>query len=136
MPVEYRIDPRRGMIHTRCIGDVTIEEVIGHFRELEKDPECPPYLDVLLDLTEETSLPEVRNLRDVVREMERVRYKVQFGTCAIVAPRDALFGMIRMFEVFAEPVFTKTRVFRTVREAESWLASELTTGSHPRGGGA
>ena len=28
-----------------------------------------------------------------------------FGGCAIIASRDALFGMARMFEVFAENYF-------------------------------
>jgi hypothetical protein len=32
--------------------------------------------------------------------------------------------MMRMFEVFAEDYFRETRVFRTVGEAELWLASQ------------
>ena len=37
---------------------------------------------------------------------------------------DALFGMMRMFEVFAEGQFRKTQAFRTVGEAEVWLTLE------------
>lgn len=35
---------------------------------------------------------------------------------------DALFGMSRMFEVFAEPQFERTRVFRDASIARNWLA--------------
>jgi hypothetical protein len=106
---------------------VTIEEVIDHFRVLEEDPDCPDRMDVLLDLSEETSVPESENLRDITSEISRIRGRVQFGACAIVACTDVLFGMLRMFEVFAEDYFRETCVFRTVSEAEGWLASQ-----HPK----
>ena len=49
--------------------------------------------------------------------------RVQFLNCAIIAPKDALFGMSRMFEVFAEQYFAATRVFRTREEGAIWLES-------------
>jgi hypothetical protein len=125
MPVIYDIDKANGMIHTKCVGAVTHEEVIGHFRQLEADPDCPSHLNVLLDLTEQTSLPNVGNLREVAQEIRRVRHRVRFGVCAIVAPGNALYGMLRMFEVFTEPYFHQAAVFRTVPEAEAWLASRI-----------
>ena len=129
MPVVYSIDKAHGIIHTRCIGPVTIDEVIGHFRALEKDPDCPAVLDVLLDLSEQTSIPKKENLEQVTREIRRIREKVHFGACAIVACKDALFGMLRMFEVFAEQCFRETCVFRRTSEAETWLASRHPTSS-------
>jgi hypothetical protein len=124
MPVTYEIDKAKRIIHTKCSGAVTLEEVIDHFRVLEKDPDCPHHSNVLLDLTEQTSTPGSENLRDIAREISRIRGSVQFGTCAIVARTDALFGMLRMFEVFTEQYFRRTYVFRTAREAEAWLASQ------------
>jgi hypothetical protein len=124
MPVVYEIDKARGLIRTRCLGHVTFEEVIGHFPTLAQDPECPPRLDVLLDLSEMTSLPDAPKLREVSAEIGKVRDRVRFGACAIVAPRDVLFGMLRMFEVYAEERFDATRVFREVAEAEAWLLEQ------------
>ena len=118
-----------GIIRTRCIGPVTIEEVVGHFRALERDPDCPDRLDVLLDLSKQTSIPEKANLQRITEEIRRIRGRVHFGTCAIVACTDALFGMLRMFEVFAEEYFRESRIFRTASEAEAWLASQHTTTS-------
>jgi hypothetical protein len=129
MPVKYQIDKTNRIIRTRCTGPVTIEEVVVHFRLLERDPDCPDRVDVLLDLSEQTSIPKKENLQEVTGQIRRIRGRVQFGTCAIVACTDVLFGMLRMFEVFAEQYFRKLRVFRTASEAEAWLASQHPTTS-------
>ena len=124
MPVMYQIDPARKLIRTRCIGDVNPEEVAEHFRELERDPNRPDRLNVLLDLCEATSLPETHDLRDVSDQIYKVINRVQFDSCAIVACNDALFGMMRMFEVIAREYFAATHVFREVTEAEAWLKAQ------------
>jgi hypothetical protein len=96
---------------------------MAHFKELESNPDCPERLDVLLDLSEMTNLPESDQLQTVCGIIDGVRPKVEFGACAIVATRDALYGMIRMFEVFAEQQFASLRTFRDHDEAEKWLRS-------------
>ena len=102
------------------MGLVTLQEVIDHFRTLEKDPDCPDLLDVFLDLREVDSLPETRQVSIVINEMKRIRGQVRFGACAILASRDALIGMMRMFEVMAEACFCVTCTFRATNEAEAW----------------
>lgn len=124
MPVIYEFDVNGKLVRTRCVGNVTLEEVVGHFATLQQDPNCPNYLDVLLDLAELTSLPNQNELRTVSQTIGKARPRVVFGSCAIVAPRDAVFGMMRMFEVFAQQHFRATHVFRAVSEAEKWLAAQ------------
>ena len=128
MPVKYQIDTANAVIRTECVGDVTLDEVVNHFRELVRDPNCPERLDVLLDLREQSSIPESEQLRVVSREVARAGGRVQFGVCAIVAPRDVLYGMLRMFQVFSEAHFREAQVFRTLAEAELWLAAERSAG--------
>jgi hypothetical protein len=124
MSVTYRIDQAKRRIHTRCVGAVTLDEVLQHFADLVRDPDCPGRLDVLLDLSETTSLPTSYQLTAVTTEVARVRPRVQFDGCAIIAMQDALFGMARMFEVFAENYFGATRVCRTMDEGIRWLELE------------
>jgi hypothetical protein len=123
MPVTYEIDRENRIIRTKCMGPVTIAELVEHFRILARDPSCPDRVDVLLDLSAQTTIPTKENLLEVTRAIHIVRGRVQFGSCAIMAYQDALFGMLRMLEVFAEPYFSETYVFRTKPEAEEWLAS-------------
>ena len=135
MPITYRIDADKKTIRTKAVGYVTLQEVIDHFRALEHDPQCPERPDVFLDLSEVDSLPETPQISTVVNELKRIRAKRRFDACAILATNDALFGMMRMFEVLAENFFTVTRTFRIATEAEAWLASQQSLGEHkPEGG--
>jgi hypothetical protein len=126
MPVTYQIDSSRKLIHTRCIGDVTPEEIAEHFRELEQDPDRPERLNVLLDLTEETSLPETQDLREVKYQLNKLLRSVRFGACAIVTCDEALFGMMRMFGVITAEYFDVTQVFKAIADAKPWLAAVIT----------
>ena len=124
MPVIYTIDAKERLIRTRCVGNVTLVEVVSHFRELERDPNSAGHLDVLLDLSETSSLPSSAQISAVADEIRRIQETVRFNTCAVVAQRDALFGMSRVFEVMTEPYFRAVRVFRVSADAEAWLAAQ------------
>jgi DNA-binding NarL/FixJ family response regulator len=126
--ITYAIDASKKLIHTRCIGLVTFDDVVNHFLELERDPVCPDHLDVLLDLRETTSLPETDQLRAVCETIATIRESVGFGVCSIVAGGDALFDAMREFEVLAQNNFRAIRVFRGATEAEEWLTVERLSG--------
>ncbi len=123
MPVTYQVDRESALIHTRCTDDVTFQEVLAHFRQLDSDRSVPAGVDVLLDLSEMESLPETDQLRTVADRLERLRPRVKWGAFAIVASRDSLFGMVRVFQVFADGLFADSAVFRDRNEAQLWLAS-------------
>jgi len=103
---------------------LTLDEVVEHFRELDRDPECTDRLDVLLDVSEVNSLPNASQIRAASLEVKKIQKKVRFDACAIVAVTDALFGMLRMFEVMTQDYFRVISVFRATTEAEAWLASQ------------
>ena len=130
MPVVYKIDAARKLTRTTCSRPLTFTEVIEHFRTLKEDPACTGRLDVLLDVSDVDALPDSGQFGPVSAELDAVRGKVQFGLCAIIATRDAMFGMMRMFEVAAEPYFRAIRVFRDAAEAQAWLDS-LQTAEDP-----
>jgi hypothetical protein len=127
MSVTYAIDTNRALIRTRCSAKVTLPEVLAHFQSLSQDPDCPAHLDVLLDFREIEALPTSDQLRSVSEEIRRIRDRVQFGACAIVAGNDALFGTAMVFEVYAARVFRVTKVFREVADADIWLAHQHKT---------
>jgi hypothetical protein len=122
MPVAYVIDTTRKLIHINCSGVVTLADVLDHCAKLKNDPACAGHLDVMLDVRESDTLPESKDLRIANSNVASVRGKVEFGRFAIVANRDAMFGMMRMFGIFAEKDFREINVFRGTVEAEVWLA--------------
>ena len=130
MSVTYKIDANKRIVWTKCIGLVTLPDVIDHFRTLAIDSDCPDLLDVFLDLSELESLPETRQISTVINEMKRIRGQVRFGACAILASRDAVVGMMRMFEVMAENCFRVTCTFRVASEAQAWLDLQQSSADH------
>lgn len=124
MPITYQIDVGQKMIRTKCAGQVSLPDVVEHFQTLSHDPQCPARLDVFLDVSEVETLPDARQILAVVTELKKVRSKVLFDACAILAGGDAIFGMMRMFEAQAEGLFRITRTFRSAPEADAWLASQ------------
>ena len=129
MPISYQFSADKRTIRTTCTGHLTLSEVINHFQALSRDPECPERLDVFLDVSDVNSLPDTRQISAVVTQMNKVRPRVRFEACAIVASRDALFGMMRMFEVVAEELFRVTHTFLSATEAEAWLALQQKPGA-------
>ncbi len=123
VPVTYSIDLSRRLIRTACTRPLTFAQVMDHFRQLNDDPGCSGRLDVLLDVTDVDMLPNSSQLASVGVAASAIRKKVQFGSCAVVASSDAMFGMMRIFEVRASESFGVIRVFRHIAEAEGWLAS-------------
>jgi hypothetical protein len=124
VPITYKIDADKSTIRTKAVGHVTLQEVISHFRTLAQDSQRPERTDVFLDLSEMESLLSTPEMFTVVDELKGIRGRVQFNKCAILTSRDALFGMMRMFEVPAEESFRVTRTFRIATEAEAWLVTE------------
>ncbi|MFI5211000.1 MAG: hypothetical protein ACHQ2E_11190 [Gemmatimonadales bacterium] len=133
MPIEYRIDHDWGLVRTRCTGEVTLQEVIEHFDVLERDPDRPPRLHVLLQLTGMLTLPRSDELQAVAGRMNRLT-TLRFGVCAILVDRDIVYGIARMFAAFAESRFESVQVFKSAEAAETWLAESIAndTGEGPQ----
>lgn len=121
MPVTYRYDEFANRLMTRCQGAVTQAEVMEHFRQLGRDSRLRPNCDVLLDLTFQARLPTADQLNEIAAVMEDMHDLVSFGHCAIIAPEDLAYGLGRMFQGFAWPMFTGMRVFRNSVDAVAWL---------------
>lgn len=122
MPITYSIDVPTALITTRCFGKVTLAEVQEHFRELARVWPPVDRLDVLLDLRDQTSLPGLRELKEVAMEIAVQIGPHRFGRCAVVTERELIFGSMQMLEVLVSRYFEAFRVFRSPTAALVWLA--------------
>jgi hypothetical protein len=120
MPVTYTIDVARALIVTRCFGRVTLAEVQGHFQELARVWPPVDRLNVLLDLTDQTSLPTLSELEEVAAELDEQIGPRQFGRCAVVTELELHVSM-QMFEVLVGRLFDAIEIFRTPLAALEWL---------------
>jgi hypothetical protein len=121
MPITFSIDAKDALIRTIGYGYVTPAEIEAHFSELPRVWPRGAKLDVLLDLSGCTSLPEISQLRDVVSQIQMLGGRKRFGVCAIVSSRGLLYGLLRVFELLADRRFVAVRVFRSVPTAMAWL---------------
>ena len=118
MPVEYEIDRRRRLVHTRAWADLTDEEALRHQRRLKSDPEFDPGFRQLLDFT------EVEHFGISPEGIHKLASRDPWGARrAFVAPGDLAFGMLRMHEFLVGDEPQELTVFRSTREAWDWLVS-------------
>ncbi len=122
MPISYRIDTERGLIHTTVTETITIDELIAHKTALLADGQFRPGLRELSDVRGVTNLalgaPEIRRLAsfDADHAAELGDYRL-----ALVVPEDAVFGMARMYQQITEAHLPGIGVFRSVEQAVEWL---------------
>ncbi len=132
MPISYQIErkgSRHGVVRTTCCGAVTFDQVMEHLATLSADPERPETLDVILDLCDVDTLPDRGQVRAVAEEMGQLPPVVGWGSLAVVAGRDVVFGVSRMFETLSQSTFHATHVFRTRDDAEVWLSANAAAAS-------
>ena len=118
MPMTSEIDVDRGLVRTRLVGAVSVDEVEKHNHDLAKDPEFRPGFKQLVDLTRMTEI-----LYDLaaVRKSAEDHVFSPGARRALVAPTDATFGMSRMFAIQSEKAGQRIEVFRDMASAEAWL---------------
>jgi hypothetical protein len=121
MSITFSIDIRASLIRTVGSGNVTLAEIDAHFNQLSRVWPRGAKLDVLLDLSECTALPEISQLRAAVSRIQIFGGRKRLGVCAIVVRGALLYGLMRVFELLADQRFVAVRVFRHQASAMVWL---------------
>jgi len=102
-------------------GVVTDDDFIKCFSEIVSISTAEPNTDLLVDLSgiERMSIQSttVRRAADLFKPLSsNVTRRV-----AIIAPREEMFGMARMYELMRPPSQSELNVFRTAAGAKEWL---------------
>jgi hypothetical protein len=119
--VSYIIQPDSRPVRIQVDPADTPVEVSVLMAELASDPALAPGMRLLVDAREWSGHWQPRQLDDVVpafRQLTRSRVRA----IAIVAGEDVAYGMSRMLAVYLETAGLNAAVYRTLPEAEHWLA--------------
>jgi len=124
MPITYEIDREKRLMTSRAAGRITSAELFDYLEAIIKDPanvDCDE-LVVLDDVdTDAISSADVRTAAQRAASLSRdTDFRV-----AVVAPRDADFGMFRMFQAFRELGEDRMAVFRDIQDACDWLGVKV-----------
>ena len=122
MSIEAKIDERRGLAEVVLSGEVTESELSTTFDRYfsESWSALPLGLLDLRDLVA-TDVSAASIHKAASRAQNDVDPRLESGKFAIVAPRDFLFGMARMYEILRSDSPVEVRVFRDRAEALQWL---------------
>ena len=133
MPIAYTIDRERGLVRTRCWGVLTDAELLEHKRQLAGDPHFSPAMPQLSDVREVEQLAVTTDgVRMMVAHDTANAERLDGHRMALVVASDEVFGMARMYSQRSPNGPHGVGVFRSMTEAEAWLAS----GHRPPGGSA
>jgi hypothetical protein len=118
--IQFEFDPA-GLTRIAVFsGVVNDAELLGSYGDLIERGEYDPSLNDLVDLRGverlEVSTAAVRSLAEMFSTGP------EGGTrLALVAAKDDVFGMARMYEILRSDASEQIRVFRHRAEAEAWL---------------
>jgi hypothetical protein len=118
VPSSYTIDPERRLVITRVWGAATDDDVIGHNQRLRTDPLFDPNFRQLADMS---GVTEILVNTGTIEMVSRGQLFVPGTQRAFVASEDAVFGLLRKYELHAESLGQAVRVFRDRKLAEAWL---------------
>jgi hypothetical protein len=120
--IRFELDMQRRTRVARFTGVVDDQELLGSYAGLVEQPDFDPSLNDLVDMTGverlDVSTAAVRQLVSMFTPLDQADVVTRL---AIVAPRDHVFGMARMYEILRSDAPEMIAVFRDMDEAQRWL---------------
>lgn len=118
LDVEYH-EPARFKI--RASGEVTMSQIEAVAAQLLAHPGLADGSDMIVEADEVEQVPPTADLRAVASMMVPMLHR-GLGALAIVSKKPFIYGVARVFAVFAETVGAKVYAFREPDDANRWLA--------------
>jgi hypothetical protein len=118
VPSSFEIDPGRRLVTTRIWGAATDDDILAHNRGLRGDPRFDPTYRQLADMS---GITEILVTKGTIEEISRGQLFTPGTQRAFVASNDAVFGLLRKYELHAESLGQTVKVFRDRKAAETWL---------------
>ena len=123
MPLTYRIDAARRLVLTHATGVLTDADLLAHKERLVHDPAFDPGMSQLSDIRNIERLDVTAAGVQAMVDHDNSNAPRRHGhRMALVVPADEAFGMARMYQLMHHNEEENIGVFRTISEAEAWLA--------------
>ena len=114
MPRTFHIDRKNGLVISVYAGALTHQDVLDQWTEIGAHPEFDPCLAYLTDLS---AVTEYTISSSEIRELTRRADPFSFESVRVViAPKDDLFGIVRMYQMSGD-VHPNLTVVRSYDEA-------------------
>jgi hypothetical protein len=124
MSVEYKFDEESNFLYSRFYGVLTDEDLRNQAQAVVDDPRIQPGVKEIVDLRGVDSVEASTDSLGVVINIDLEHSEKLAGQkTAIVAPRELLFGLSKIYEIMYEQSQAPAdiKVFRDIGEARKWL---------------
>jgi hypothetical protein len=115
MGTEFTVDPSQKLVHVSFDDQTTAEEFLGYSSLIRSHPDFDPGFSVIIDCSKVTG-----NKFPVAVIEQLARQESVFSPTSmhvIIAPKDHIYGLARMGQVFGQQTKPNTVVVRTTNEA-------------------
>lgn len=107
----------------RASGKVTLHEIGEVYGTLLAHPGLSAGAEALVDCNDVDGVPDAAELRVAAHKLRPI-LEHGVGAIGIVARDPFVYGMSRMFAVFAEAVGARMSAFRDEGDAQAWLEEQ------------
>ncbi len=115
MGTEFTVDPSQKLVHVTFDDQTTAQEFLGYLSLIRSDPDFDPNFSVIIDCSKVTG-----NKFSVALIEQLARQQSAFSPTSmhvIIAPKDHVYGLARMAQVFGQETKPNTVVVRTINKA-------------------
>lgn len=124
MSVEYKYDEEKKFLYSRFYGVLTDEDLRSQAQAVADDPRIQPGVREIVDLRGVDSVEASNDSIGVIINIDMEHSEKLAGQkTAIVAPRELLYGLSKIYEVLYElsQAPADIKVFRDISAARKWL---------------
>jgi len=122
--VRLTIDVNQRLVVSTYFGETNEAEILGHISRIHSRPDFDPSFAELVDLSGVTGGSVSISTIQAVASRESIFNPTSMHV--VIAPRDIVFGLARMSQVYAEKTRPNFVVVRTIEEARKFLKLEKT----------
>ena len=120
MPISYTIDAHARLVHTRVVGNLSLEDALSHTYTLKTDPLFRPEFSEIIDLAGFTGTDmNLEAMKAFARGLQGEVFSHQ-AKRAVFAPADSAFDLSREYQNMRSDT-EHFQVFHTIDDAKQWL---------------
>jgi hypothetical protein len=120
--IRFTVDAAHGVRIAEFHGVVDDDELMGAYARLVEQPDYDPTLNDMVDMRSVQRLDVTGvTLRRLVEMFAPLEPRDPPTRLAIVAPKDHVYGLGRMYEMLSTDTPEDIRVFREYAPAAAWL---------------
>lgn len=122
MPITLNVDPVARVVRVRGAGRLRRDELIESLHRMVEDPAFEPAMPQLFDLRDVIDVDASSDeIRDIVERAADLAPRIGAEKLALVAGAPVIYGLSRMYEVYAEKLPVTVKTFYDYDEAVRWL---------------